>query len=135
MQRLCETSTTFTLLFCGLLQPKAAFLFPFSFPSSKQGHWVGGSLIFCSKVPPGAVSLFWGSPQGRGCAWGRSQGWGRVGISGGATPEHSWLELPLGSGCAGTSRVASALLGNPRAASPNNSCICLFRTTSGVTNY
>lgn len=27
MKRLCETSTTFTLLLCGLLQPKAAFFF------------------------------------------------------------------------------------------------------------
>lgn len=59
VQRLCETSTTFTLLLCGLLQPKAAFFSPF--PLLFRSGGTGGLLIFCSKVPLGAVPWFWGA--------------------------------------------------------------------------
>lgn len=59
VQRPCETSTTFTLLLCGLLQPKAAS-FPL-FLSFFEAGALGGSLIVCSEVPLGAVPCFWGA--------------------------------------------------------------------------
>lgn len=124
---------------------KSGFFFPFPFT-----FWSGGSgrghSFFAAKSLLVQFLCFSGSLQGLGLCWGpgedtRSQGWVRVGISVGATLSipgwnSRWaVAVQWHPGWQGELKWPLPFPGNPRAASPNNSCICLFRTTSGITNY
>lgn len=115
--------------------------FPFIFWSGCSG----GHSFFAAKSHLVQFLCSWVCPRGSGLCWGPGEtqdpraGW--VGIGVGATPSiPGWNSCqavavqwhPGGQGELGWPLPFS---GNPCAASPNNSCVCLFRTTSGITNY
>lgn len=122
------------------------FFFPFSFGFLKRGQW--GSLIFCSQVPLGAVSLFFGEPLGLGVVlgpWGRHKipGLGGLGLvleppwaflSG--IPAELWLcsDIQGGRESSGGLCPSRAILVLPVRIIPVFVCL-EQRTTSGITNY